>query len=101
MGNASTSNNFFSELKIPNKYAVIEIGGTQLLVEEGRYYSCNHIKAKIGSKINFGRVHAATMNKKVMIGTPWIENLLVEGEILEEINEKKIVVYKMKPKSHT
>ena len=27
-----------------NKYAIVEIGGTQMLVEEGRWYECNRLE---------------------------------------------------------
>merc|ERR1719408_701762 len=89
------SNNF----KPSDTYAIIEIGGVQKIVEEGRYYSCNRLQAKIGSEVRFGRVLAAKNSGKFHIGAPWIENVSVEGKILEEFKADKILVYKMKPKN--
>merc|ERR1719198_1668347 len=87
--------------KSPLKYAIVEIGGTQTIVEEGRYYTCNRLKAEIGSKVRFGRVLAVQNNGDLRIGTPWIETALVEAQIIGEHLDNKIIVYKMNSKKHT
>ena len=38
------------------KYAVIEIGGKQLLVEEGKYYATNRLPNKAGSSLMLQRI---------------------------------------------
>ena len=38
------------------KYAVIEIGGKQLLVEEGKYYATNRLPHKAGSSLSLQRI---------------------------------------------
>merc|ERR1712167_108160 len=82
-------------------YAVIDVGGTQKIVKEGRYYSCNRLQAGAGSRIRFGRVLAVKDNGKFHLGAPWVENALVEADILHESKGNKILVYKMNPKKHT
>uniref|UniRef100_A0A061S9D8 Large subunit ribosomal protein L21 n=1 Tax=Tetraselmis sp. GSL018 TaxID=582737 RepID=A0A061S9D8_9CHLO len=83
-----------------NKYAIVEIGGTQMLVEEGRWYSCNRLQAEPGSKVQLGRVIAHRDGGNFTIGKPYLEGVKVEAEILEEFKGPKVLVYKMKPKKH-
>merc|ERR1719198_2850083 len=69
--------------KSPLKYAIVEIGGTQKIVEEGRYYTCNRLKAEVGSKVHLGRILAVKDSGKFHVGAPWIGNAAVEAEILD------------------
>ncbi|KAK9818015.1 hypothetical protein WJX72_005717 [[Myrmecia] bisecta] len=89
-----------SYVSISDKYAVIDVGGTQHLVEEGRWYTCNRLKAEPGSKIQFARVLALKSGGQFQVGRPYLEDVKVEAEILEELKGPKLVVYKMKPKKH-
>merc|ERR1719217_557212 len=84
-----------------DKYAIIEVGGVQKIVEEGRYYTCNRLHAEVGSKLRFGRVLAVKNKGDLCIGTPWVERALVEAQVIEEFADKKIIVYKMKSKKHS
>lgn len=42
---------------LADKYAVIDVGGTQHLVEEGRWYTCNRLQVRR----SFRRMMAPTM----------------------------------------
>lgn len=102
---------------LADKYAVIDVGGTQHLVEEGRWYTCNrlqvcvgwqplchtrtpHTQAEPGSKIQFGRVLALKADGEFHVGRPYLPNVMVEAEIIEELKGPKVTIYKMKPKKH-
>merc|ERR1740138_510523 len=89
-----------SKFRSPNNYAVIEVGGTQKIVEEGRYYTCNHLPAEISSKIKFGRVLAVSSDGNLLVGNPWVEHATVTAEIIDEFLSAKTTVYKMKRKKH-
>ncbi|EFJ49775.1 plastid/chloroplast ribosomal protein L21 [Volvox carteri f. nagariensis] len=84
----------------PATYAIVEIGGTQMFVEPGKWYTCNRLKADVGSKIQFGRVLALKHDGKLTVGKPYLSNVNVEAEIIEELRGPKIIVYKMRPKKH-
>lgn len=79
---------------------MVEIGGHQLIVEEGRWYTVNRLQAEPGSKIQLGRVLAIKHDGKFHVGQPFLEGAKVEAEILEELKGPKVIVYKMKPKKH-
>lgn len=81
-------------------YAVVDIGGHQLIVEEGRWYTVNRLDVEAGSKIQLGRVLALKSNGEFKVGQPYLEGVSVEAEIMEDIKGPKVVVYKMKPKKH-
>lgn len=71
-----------------------------MLLEEGRWYTCNRLQAEPGSTIKFGRVLAAKESGTFTSGRPYLDNVTVEAEILEELKGEKVIVYKMKPKKH-
>jgi len=61
----------------PSTYAIIEVGGTQLFVEPGKWYNVNRLSADVGAKIKFGRVLAFKKDEKLHVGTPYLENVNV------------------------
>lgn len=71
-----------------------------MFVEPGKWYTCNRLKADVGSKIKFGRVLALKKDGKFTVGTPYLESVGIEAEILEELRGPKLIVYKMRPKKH-
>jgi ribosomal protein L21 len=89
-----------SYVSLSEKYAVVDAAGTQMLLEEGRWYTCNRLQAEPGSTIEFGRVLALKDNGTFTAGRPYLENVTVQAEILEELKGPKVIVYKMKPKKH-
>jgi large subunit ribosomal protein L21 len=84
-----------------DKYAIIDVGGVQHLVEEGRWYTCNRLKASPGDVVSFGRVLAVKDNEVFHVGRPYVEDVTVEAEIIEEFKGPKVTIYKMRPKKHT
>jgi large subunit ribosomal protein L21 len=84
----------------PSTYAIIEVGGSQLFVEPGRWYTVNRLKADVGSQIKFGRVLALKHEDKLTVGMPYLDKVVVEAEVIEELRGPKVIVYKMKPKKH-
>eukprot|EP01025_Chloroclados_australasicus_P055498 TRINITY_DN6731_c0_g1_i1.p2 TRINITY_DN6731_c0_g1~~TRINITY_DN6731_c0_g1_i1.p2 ORF type:complete len:186 (-),score=9.22 TRINITY_DN6731_c0_g1_i1:386-943(-) len=83
-----------------DKYAIIEVGGVQQLVEEGRWYTCNRLQAEPGSRISFGRVLAMKKNGNFHVGQPYLTGATVQAEIIEEFKGPKVLVFKYKPKKH-
>lgn len=75
--------------------AVIKVGGKQYLVSEGSEIYVEKLNAKQGDKIKFDQV--LMLDKKV--GNPYLTDATVEGEVLKNGKNKKIIVYKYKQKS--
>jgi large subunit ribosomal protein L21 len=86
------------------KYAIIEISGKQILVEEGKHYITNRLPYKEGSSLQMQRILLCSDNGKRLIGHPYLENLEnieIKATILEHFRGPKVTVFKMKPKKKT
>jgi len=79
--------------------AVIETGGKQYLVSEGKKVKIEKIKGETGEKIKFDRVLLFFDGKKTAIGTPYLKELLVEGEIIKSGRLKKVIVFRYHSKT--
>ena len=75
--------------------AVVEISKKQYLVEKGDTLQVQRLKGQ-EDKIAFDKVLLLADDKKVKIGTPYLEKAIVEAQIIEEKKAKKIIVYKVK-----
>ena len=85
-------------------WAVIEIGKKQYKVQKGSVLSVERLPAigktvsggKKEDKIVFDNVLLLYKDRKLSVGTPYIENVKVEASVLKEEKAKKIIVYKYK-----
>lgn len=96
-----TSKPSSSYVSTSDKYAIIDVGGVQHLVEEGRWYTCNRLKATPGDVVSFGRVLAVKQEDVFHVGRPYVEGVTVEAEVIEDLKGPKVIIYKMQPKKHT
>jgi len=85
----------------PQWDAVIEVGGNQQIVSTGRWYTCNNLNLEPGTEINLERVLLVKQGEELMIGQPYVQGATVQAKIIENYKDKKVIVYKMKPKKHT
>ena len=79
-------------------YAIVETGGKQYQVEEGRYVDVELLGEDKDSKVVFDKVVMIANGKKSKVGQPYVKNASVEGTILAHDKEKKVIVYKQRPK---
>ncbi|MGP6156039.1 MAG: 50S ribosomal protein L21 [Vulcanimicrobiaceae bacterium] len=80
-------------------YAIIEADGKQFRVTEGATIRCDAIDREAGSQIAFDRVVLASAGgSQVAIGRPLVEGARVVGTVLRQAKDKKILVFKYKPK---
>lgn len=82
-------------------YAIVEIGGTQLRVEPGRFYDINLLPGEPDSKFQIEKVLLVSHESEVSVGKPYVEGATVEGTIMEHRRGRKVIVYKMQPKKKT
>ncbi|MDR3215558.1 MAG: 50S ribosomal protein L21 [Bacilli bacterium] len=81
-------------------YAIIETGGKQLKVSENDVIFVEKLEVAEGDKITFDKVLLVSDNETI-IGNPYLENAKVEGTVEKQGKEKKIIVFKYKPKKST
>ena len=83
------------------KYAIVEISGRQFWIETGKYYDFNRIQTDLGKQITFNRILLVNNEGNISVGQPYLESVKIKGKILEHFRDKKLIVYKMRPKKKT
>ena len=78
-------------------YAIINAGGKQYKVEEGRYVDME-LQGEVNDKITFDEVVMLVNGKKSKVGSPFVKNATVEGTVQLNGRTKKVLVYKQRPK---
>ena len=84
-----------------NNFAIAETSGRQFLFKVNKYYDLDRINAKEKEKITLNNILLIKENKNISIGKPYIKNAKVELEVMSHLRDKKIIVYKMRPKKKT
>lgn len=79
-------------------YAVIVTGGKQYRVSVGDEIFIEKIDGEAGESVKFAEVLALSDDDKLQIGTPTIDGVVVEGDIVKQGKQKKIIVFKYKAK---
>lgn len=79
-------------------YAIIATGGKQYKVSKGDKVRVEKIEAEVGEKITFDQVLMISADN-VTVGSPCVEGAQVEAEVTEQGKERKVIVYKYKPKT--
>lgn len=74
--------------------AVIETGGKQYYIEEGTVLYIEKLEIPVGEKVSFDKV----LMVNGVSGKPYLSNVTVEGEVLKHGKQKKIIVFKYRPK---
>ena len=79
-------------------YAIIKTGGKQYRVSEGDVISVEKIDVASGEKIVFDEILVVSNGEELQIGAPVVTGATVEGIVLQQGKEKKVIVFKYKPK---
>ena len=77
-------------------YAVVNSGGKQYKVQQGQVLRVEKIPGDVGNPVTFERVLMFSDGDNVSIGQPALEDIVVEGHIVEQGKAKKIIVFKYK-----
>ncbi len=79
-------------------YAIVETGGKQYKLEEGKYTDIELLDVEADSKVVFDKVVMLVNGKKSKVGQPYVQNATVDGTIVKHDKAKKVIVYKQRPK---
>jgi len=78
-------------------YAIIETGGKQIKVEEGKTIFVEKLDVNEGDSVVFDKV-VLLSNEKTKVGTPYVKGAKVSATVDKQGKNKKIIVYKYKAK---
>nr|YP_010619784.1 Ribosomal protein L21 [Symphyocladia marchantioides]WAX03797.1 Ribosomal protein L21 [Symphyocladia marchantioides] len=81
-------------------YAVIDVGGNQIIIEPGKFYDINYVFANPGDIITFKRVLFCSKSSNYYIGTPCLDKIFVKAIVLKHLKGNKIKIFKVKPKKN-
>jgi len=98
MTNSKNSNN---SSKSNELYAIAETSGQQFWFEVDRYYDIDRLNAKEKDKITLEKVLLLKDKDSITVGKPYVKDAKIELEVVSHKRDKKILVYKMRPKKKT
>ena len=76
--------------------AVFKTGGKQYSVKSGQILKVEKIEGKKGDILSFNNILAIIDGSENTIGTPLVKGVSIEPNILDQIRDKKIIVFKKK-----
>ncbi len=95
-------------------FAIVEASGRQFKVEPGRFIDIDMTGAEEGATHTFEKVLMIVDGADANVGKPYVDGAAVSGRVISKIidqevtgrkissvRDKKIIVYKMKPKKGT
>ena len=94
----NSSNNSFENKEL---YAIAETSGQQFWFEVNRYYDIDRLNAKEKDKITLEKVLLLNDKNSIKICKPYVKDAKIELEVVSHKRDKKILVYKMRPKKKT
>ena len=80
--------------------AVFKTGGKQYSVKPGQILKVEKLDGKKGDSISFKDVLAVSEKTQNTIGSPLVEGAVIEAKILDQIRDKKIIVFKKRKRQN-
>ena len=81
--------------------AVIKTGGKQYAVKAGQILKVEKLEGKKGDSVSLTNVLALSDSSNNVLGNPLIKGATVEAKILEQIRDKKIIVFKKRRRKNS
>ena len=79
-------------------YAIIATGGKQYKVSTGDKVRVEKLDKEVGDKVTIKEVLLIS-DEAVTVGNPYVEGAAVEATVVDQAKDKKVIVYKYKPKT--
>ncbi|MBN2407503.1 MAG: 50S ribosomal protein L21 [Elusimicrobia bacterium] len=78
------------------KYAVVENGRNQVMVQEGDFVLVDSHNLEKGKDYTWDKVLMVKDGEDIKVGTPYVKGAKVKGKVEGEAKGKKVVNYKKK-----
>ena len=82
-------------------FAVIETGGKQYKVSASNILKVEKLNIPKGKKVEFKKVLLLNDDKTVEVGNPIVNGAIVEGLILDNIKDRKVLVFKKRRRQNS
>ena len=80
--------------------AIFKTGGKQYSVKAGQILKVEKLEGKTGDSVSFKDVLAIAGSSENKIGAPIVEGAVVEAKILDQVRDKKIIVFKKRKRQN-
>ena len=80
--------------------AIFKTGGKQYSVKAGQILKVEKLEGKEGDSISFNDILAVSDKSDHTIGSPLVKGATIEAKILEQIRDKKIIVFKKRQRQN-
>ena len=77
-------------------YAIVDVDGCQAKVSADAVIRLPKMEAEVGSEVSFDKVMLWSDGKKVQVGTPYVEGMSVQAEVVSHGKDDKVIVFKKK-----
>ena len=81
-------------------YAVVKTGGKEYRISKGDTIQVEKLEGKVGDQVALKDILMVSQEGQVQFGTPHLTNVVVMGEIVQQIKGRKILTYKMKKRKN-
>ena len=80
--------------------AVVKTGGKEYRISKGDIIRVEKVEGKVGDQVALKDVLMVSQEGQVQFGTPHLTNVVVMGEIVQQIKGRKTLTYKMKKRKN-
>ena len=81
-------------------YAVLKMGGKEYRISKGDIIRVEKLDGKVGDQVALKDVLMVSQEGQVQFGTPHLTNVVVTGEIIQQMKGRKVLTYKMKKRKN-
>jgi large subunit ribosomal protein L21 len=77
-------------------FAVIKTGGKQYRVQENTTLRIEKLEIEPGETVSFNDILMISAKGKVTLGSPFVAGATVEGTVIDQMRDRKVIVFKKK-----
>jgi large subunit ribosomal protein L21 len=77
-------------------YAVLKCGGKQIKVSKGDTVLVERLTGEKGDKVTLDNILLLADGENLTVGTPVVEGATVTATVVEQIRDKKVIIFKKK-----
>lgn len=77
-------------------YAIFQSGGKQYQAKPGAVVKLEKLQGEIGDKVTLDQVLMVEDEGEVRVGQPLLQDITIQGRIVEQNRRRKIVIFKYK-----
>jgi large subunit ribosomal protein L21 len=77
-------------------FAIVDIAGQQFKVEKGKSYFVHRLPNEAGANVSFDKVLSLYNENDIRVGTPLLDGITIDAQVLEHLKGDKVVVFKKK-----